>query len=158
MSESLGALSKAGPGRVRIAAFGRRLLELGGLSGWVGGAEEVGGEPAFGGGVFAPVPAFDFAEGLDGVAFFDGEVAGVEGLGDAGGAVGLWGEDFLGDIAATAGDGGDPDPAGPVGVRLTGADEVAHDKGEGGAVDDFVVGGGDVGGHERQVSGRRVRF
>jgi hypothetical protein len=35
---------------------------------------------------------------------------------------------------------------------LTGADEVAHDKGEGGAVDDFVVGGGDVGGHEREVS------
>jgi hypothetical protein len=35
---------------------------------------------------------------------------------------------------------------------LTGADEVAHDKGEGGAVDDFVVGGGDVGGHECEVS------
>ena len=30
VSQSLGALSKAGPGRVRIAAFGRRLLELGG--------------------------------------------------------------------------------------------------------------------------------
>jgi hypothetical protein len=41
---------------------------------------------------------------------------------------------------------------------LTGADEIAHDEGEGGAVDDFVVGGGDVGGHGRQFSGRRVRF
>ena len=104
------------------------------------------------------MPAFDFAEGLDGIAFFDGEVAGVEGLGDAGGTVRLEGEDFLGDVAATAGDGGDPDPAGPVGVGLTGADEIAHDEGEGGAVDDFVVGGGDVGGHGRQFSGWRVRF
>lgn len=82
----------------------------------------------------------------------------MEGLGDTGRAISLMGEDFLGDVAAAARDGGDPDPAWPINICLTRADEVAHNESEGCAVDDFVVGGGDVGGHEWKVSGRHVRF
>lgn len=76
--------------------------------------EDEFGEPAFGSQLIAaPEPAADFAEGGDGFAADHGEVACAEGL-DYGG-VGVVGtlEDFVGNVAAAAVAGSDPDPSWP---------------------------------------------